>query len=148
MTQLDRLARAVLTGDRAYLDRWAQDHTAKRSRQRVKKAPRRRVEAAKDATRAENWPRTRAAVLARAGGRCELCGALGFSLDAHHLAPGPLRRKYEAPNAVVACDRACHNGWHRGDVVALQASLEAAQRIGAPDIVQANLRRRLDKVTG
>lgn len=147
MNQLDRLARIVLNGTQAELEAWARDHNARKARKAAKKAPGRAVAATKKATRTENWSRTRETVLARAGGRCELCGCIGFDLDCHHLASGPLRRKYEAPNSVVACCRTCHNGWHRGSTVEMVASLEVAARIGAPDIVRANLNRRIQKAT-
>lgn len=116
-------------------------------RVKAKRAPLVRAQKATKAQRQDNWQRTRAAVLERAGGRCELCGAHGFALDCHHLASGPLRRKYEAPNSVVACCRSCHNGWHKGALVDLQMSIVAAHQIGAPDVVQAALHRRLQKVT-
>lgn len=111
------------------------------------KPNRKAAKRAADAERLENWTQTRAIVLRRAGGRCELCGCHGFALDCHHLASGPLRRKYEAPNAVVAVCRPCHLAWHKGVWIDLQASIEAAERISAPDIVQANLRRRLDRAS-
>ena len=147
MSQLDRLARAILTMDGAYALRWAQEHTAKRRRVKAKSAPRRKVERASKAQRAENWQTTREAVLRRANGRCELCFAVGFDLDCHHLGSGPLRTKYESPASVIACCRPCHRGWHQGAVVYLEASLEAASRIGCPDIVMASLSRRLQKAT-
>jgi hypothetical protein len=144
-TVLDRLARIVLHGTQAELETWARDYQAKQDRRKAKSAPRvQRVKATK-AQREDNWQRTRAEVLSRAGGRCEMCGAVWFDLDCHHLASGPLRRKYEAPNSVIACCRTCHNGWHAGSVVDLAASIQAAENIGAPDIVIANLNRRLQR---
>ena len=121
--------------------------TSSKARKRVKAAPRILREKATKAQREENWSRTRAAVLARANGRCEMCGAIGFDLDCHHLAPGPLRRKYEAPNAVVGICRTCHRGWHKGALVDLSTSLAAARCIDAPDIILANLNRRIQKAT-
>jgi hypothetical protein len=147
MTSLDRLARIVLHGTPAELEAWARDHQAKRKRQAVKKAPRWQEVTDAKLARRDNWQRTRAAVLARANGRCEMCGHPNLCLDPHHLASGPLRRKYEAPNSVVACCRTCHRGWHRGDLVDLSASQRVAERIGAPDIVLANLSRRIERAT-
>jgi hypothetical protein len=144
---LNQLARIVLHGTQAELEAWARDHQAKQARKRTRKAIGDAFDKSRRTSREENWQRTRAAVLARAAGRCELCHSITFVLDAHHLSPGPLRRKYESPNAVVACCRDCHRGWHKGALIDLTASLRVAEQIGAPDIVQANLNRRIQRVT-
>jgi hypothetical protein len=144
---LDRLARIVLHGTPAELEAWARDHQAKQDRRKAKAAPRVQREKATKAQREDNWRRTRATVLARADGRCEMCGHPNLCLDPHHLASGPLRRKYEAPNSVVACCRTCHRWWHAGALVDLSASQRVAERIGAPDIVQANLSSRIERAT-
>jgi hypothetical protein len=122
-------------------------HAASTKRRKVKSAPRVKAEKGTKAQRADNWQRVKALVLGRASGRCELCGAGGFNLDCHHLAPGSLRKKYEAPNAVVATCRTCHRQWHSGVVTALVASLDAADRIDAPDVIRVNLSRRVQKAT-
>jgi nitrate/TMAO reductase-like tetraheme cytochrome c subunit len=144
---LERLARIVLHGTQAELEAWARDYQAKMARRRTRKAMSDAIDRFSRTQREENWQRTRATALARAAGRCEMCHAITFVLDVHHLAPGPLRRKYEAPNAVIACCRDCHRGWHKGALIDLTASLRVAEQIGAPDIVQANLNRRIQRVT-
>jgi len=144
-TTLDRLARWVLDSETTALHRWATEHQAMRRRVKAKSAPRRREVKASKEQRAENWQTTKAAVLARANGRCELCAAATYDLDCHHLAPGPMRTKWESPATVVAACRICHHAWHKGAGFALEWSLEAASRIGCPDIVMAALGRRLAK---
>lgn len=123
------------------------DLDAKRKRIRVKRQPGLTIKRATKAQRRDNWQATREAVLRRANGRCEMCESSGWALDAHHLLSGPLRRKYEAENTVVAICWPCHNGIHGGLVMELSMAYDAATRIGAPDIVLAALNRRLEKVT-
>ena len=147
MSQLDRLARAILTMDGAYALRWAQEHTAKRRRVKAKSAPRRAVERASKEQRAENWQTIRAAVMARAGGRCESCKVPDLGLDAHHALGGPERRKWESVTTVFGLCRLCHRDAHDGDPAILQRVLGLAERAGAPYYVQAALNRRLQKVT-
>lgn len=120
--------------------RLMEEESAKRQRLKAKKAP-------KDTTREDNWRTTREAVLKRASGRCELCGIPCLALDCHHLAPGAMRRKFEHPGTVIAVCRMCHRKWHDGDKNTLIDSLRVAERIGAPDIVQANLSRRIERAT-
>lgn len=155
MSALRRLARAVALAETDAELRRAQEQArrlvgeddARKARVRVKSAPRLKAVRATKAQRQENWATTKAEVMLRADGLCELCNRWAGGLDAHHLAPGPLRRQYEAPNAVVAACRSCHDRWHANDVDVLWDSLAVAKSIDAPDIVRAALKRRIDKVT-
>ena len=130
-------ARAIIASDRAA-----------EIRKRAKRAPRLKAVRASKAQRRENLATTRAVVIARAGGLCEACcGEHGCHL--HHLFGGSgNRRRYEGPNAVVWLCVRCHHEAHRGDPSTLALLADKAQGIGAPDIVQAALHRRLQKVTG
>jgi 5-methylcytosine-specific restriction endonuclease McrA len=62
--------------------------------------------------RSDEWKVRRDAAVARAGGRCQDCGARR-DLDVHHL---PYKRKgAELPEDLRAVCRQCHKARHRGD---------------------------------
>jgi 5-methylcytosine-specific restriction endonuclease McrA len=53
----------------------------------------------------------RLAVIGRARGACERCGATGRKLHAHHVRPRSLGGKHEAGNGFALC-YPCHRGAH------------------------------------
>jgi hypothetical protein len=143
---LDRLAQIILHGTQAELESWARDYQAKQDRRKATAAPRVQREKATRAQQDRIDSDVREFVFGRAGGRCEICLAVP-PVEWHHLMPGPLRRRYSTTTGTLAVCFACHREWHRGMPAILQLSCDAATRIGAPDIVQAALNRRLQKVT-
>ena len=88
----------------------------------------------------------RAAIVARADGRCEFCGRTE-PLEVHHLAPASMRRTFNDAQSTVAIDRVCHRAWHRGDVETLERSYQLAGAIGAHRLVLDGIRHRIDKAT-
>jgi hypothetical protein len=146
-TILDRLARIVLSGTQAELEAWARDYQATQDRRKAKAAPRvQRVKATKEQA-ADNCQRTRATVMLRSQGGCEACREEN-GCHLHYLYGGSgNRRKFEGPNATVLLCVRCHHEAHRADPIVLARLIEVAESIGAPDIVQAALNRRLEKVT-
>jgi hypothetical protein len=131
-------ARAIIASDRAA-----------ELRKRAKRGPRIVREKATKAQRADNLWATRKAVLERTNNLCELCEGVRLQgVHLHHLYFGNgNRRKYEGPNACVLLCAAHHGEVHDNVPDVLQRLVDLAVRIGAPDIVQAALSRRLQKVT-
>lgn len=83
--------------------------------------------------------RIRAAVFARAGGRCEFCAArheahpdhrIQRPEELHHIIGGGLRRKMESTETTAAICIDCHRGWGRSDPEVLAAAKAWALRGG------------------
>ena len=94
-----------------------EDRIAK-SRARAKKAPSRATKRAEGVARMNRTARIREALIARAGGLCEACGAPGS--DMHHTISGNgSRRVHEELDTVVLVCRPCHDLAHKGDQLTL-----------------------------
>lgn len=122
---------------------------ARKARRRVKAAPRIIREKATKAQRADNDATTRRIVFARCHSQCELCPPYSRlqAEELHHLGAGTLRKLYSGPNATCAACWHCHRAWHKSNPDVLCRSLDLAVAIGAPDIVQAAINRRIQKAT-
>jgi len=62
------------------------------------------------ASKASDWRKVRAVVMARDGHRCRACG-LTNGLDAHHVVARSLGGKDKATNLIALC-RPCHQSVH------------------------------------
>jgi hypothetical protein len=98
---------------------------------------------AKRQKRNEGMREIRAKVMERAGGRCEICGSA--ATEAHHLISGPLRRRMESADTVVALCVAHHLAAHRGGLATLEALHLYCEGSGMHDAAAA-LAKRMDKI--
>lgn len=148
MTQLDRLARWVHAGDHRALYDWADEHLARRKRQRVKKAPSRADKRKRTLAKWERTAAIRSALVERASGLCEACGGPG--VDMHHLLSGNgSRRALEALDTVILLCRGCHDAVHRKNVLPVYTQIVSKVTWGqlsapARDAILA----RMEKATG
>lgn len=116
---------------------------ARSARVRVKASPRVAAKAAERKTRNERMAEIRAVVMKKAGGLCEMCGAP--ATEAHHLISGPLRRRLESADTVIALCFDCHRSVHRGDLDALYQAQAYCVTSGMHDAAAA-LSKRIDKI--
>lgn len=110
------------------------------------KASRDKKQAAREA-RSERAAEIRAAVMARAEGRCEWCRAwgTGLVLEWHHIIGGGLRRKRESVETTAAICHQCHREWERSVWTTLHDALAWSLRLGLQG-AQAAIKKRISKV--
>ena len=101
--------------------------------------------------RKERAPEIRAAVMARADGKCEWCGREGFVLEWAHVIDGHgSKRQHEAENTTAGACADCHlRGWHGSGprrMQTLRNALEWALRLGFKDAAR-EIERKIEKAT-
>jgi hypothetical protein len=122
-------------------------------------APRKRVardvgpdrKAQRKDERRERAKEIRAAVFARAAGRCEWSylaapAAQPMPTEWHHVIGGGLRRHRESVETTCAICTTCHRGWERGNDIVLDWALGWAKRNGFTE-AQAAIEKRIAKVS-
>lgn len=97
------------------------------------------------AERAARAAEIRAAVMTRAGDRCEWCHRSGLVLQWHHLRGGGERRSRESVTNTVAICADDHRAWERGDLATLRRAKEHAIEAGLRDGLAA-IERRIAKI--
>ena len=120
---------------------------AEKKRKRGKRSP--SPQAVRREERKERAPEIRAAVMARADGKCEWCGREGFVLEWAHVIDGNgFKRQHEdVTTTAAACADCHHRGWHGSGPRRMQTLRDAkawALRLGFREAL-AEIERKIAK---